>query len=300
MISIIGSGLVGSSIAFLCASNGLDDIVLLNYPKKQALGASLDITNTIPIDSDTTISGTDNYSEISDSKIIVITASTGVYLKDRNEFMGAQIDMIRDITKKIKTHCKLPIILIVSNPVDVLTYFFQKEINFPRSKVIGIASTLDSSRFRYILSKKIGNKISEILNVHVFGEHGDSMVPIFSKVKINEKKILDIIDSKQKEEITSEVRDYWKSLRNLDSRSHFGIAKKTFDVIKSILNNHPIYIPASVLLEGEFGEKDVCMGVPVKITPEGAVIQDMKLDESEQELFKKSAQIIRANIQVSR
>ena len=300
MISIIGSGLVGSSIVFLCASNGLDDIVLLNYPKKQALGTSLDIVNTIPSNSDITISGTDNYSEIKDSKIIVITASRGVYLKDRNEFMDAQVDMIRDIAKKIKTHCKSPLILIVSNPVDVLTYFFQKEINFPRSKAIGIASTLDSSRFRYILSKKIGNKISEISNVHVLGEHGDSMVPIFSKAKINEKKILDIIDSKQKEEIASEVRDYWKSLRNFDSRSHFGIAKKTFDVIKSILNNRPTYIPASVLLEGEFGEKDVCMGVPVKITPKGAVIQDMELDESEQELFKKSAQTIRANIQVSK
>ena len=126
------------------------------------------------------------------------------------------------------------------------------------------------------------------------------MVPIFSKVKINEKKILDIIDSKQKEEITREVRDYWKSLRNLDSRSHFGIAKKAFDVIKSFLNNRPIHIPASILLEGEFGEKDVCMGVPVKITPEGAVIQNMELDELEQELFKKSAQTIRANIQGSR
>ena len=90
----------------------------------------MDIANSIPSNSDITISGTNNYAEIKDSKIIVITASTGVYLKDRNEFMNAQIDMIQDIAKKIKTHCKSPLILIVSNPVDVLTYFFQKKLIF--------------------------------------------------------------------------------------------------------------------------------------------------------------------------
>ena len=298
MISIIGSGLVGSSIAFLCASNALDDIVLLNRPKNQALGGSLDIANAIPKNSDITIRGTDDYSEIHDSKIIVITASTGVYLKNRNEFMSDQVDMIKDIAKNIKAHCKSPLVLIISNPVDVLTYFFQKESNFSRSKVIGIASSLDSSRFQYMLAKKIGSKISHVSDALVLGEHGDTMVPIFSKAKANGGKILDIINSKQKADITRDVRDYWKSLRDLESRSHFGIAKKSFAVIESVLNNRPIYIPASVLLKGEFGEKDVCMGVPVKITSkEGAVIQNIEFDKSEQELLKESAQTIRTHIQ---
>jgi len=204
--------LVGSSIAFLCASNSLDDIVLLNRTKSKAVGEALDISNAIPKNSDITISGTDDYSEISNSKIIVIAASTGVYLKNRNEMIDAQVEMIKEIGKKIKTNCPSPIILIISNPVDVLTYFFQKETNFSRNKVIGIASSLDSSRFRYFLSKKMGVKQSQISDECVLGEHGDSMVPIFSKTKINGKNVLEIIDSGQKGEITRETRDFLEIL----------------------------------------------------------------------------------------
>ena len=297
MISIIGSGLVGSSVAFLCASNSLDDIILLNRPKSKAIGDALDISNTIPSTSDITIRGTDSYSEISKANIIVITASTGVYLKNRYELMGAQVKMIKEIGKKIKTNCTSPTVLIVSNPVDVLTYFFQKETGFSRDKVIGIASSLDSQRFRYLLSKHFGAKNSQISNAWVLGEHGDSMVPIFSKAKIKGKKLNEIIDSKQKETITKEIKNYWKLMRKLKTRSQFGIAKNTFDVIKSIVTNRSMSVPASVLLEGEFGEKDVCMGVPIKISSRGiANIQSLNLDKFEQDLLKKSAQTIRNSI----
>ncbi|NOQ44147.1 MAG: lactate dehydrogenase [Nitrosopumilus sp.] len=297
MISIIGSGLVGSSIAFLCASNSLDDIVLLNRTKSKALGEALDISNAIPKNSDITIRGTDDYSEITNSDIIVITASTGVYLKNRNEMIDEQVKMIKEIGKKIKKYCPSPIILIISNPIDVLTYFFQKETNFCKNNVIGIASSLDSSRFRYLLSKKIGVKQSQISDALVLGEHGDSMVPIFSKVKIKGKNVREIIDSKQKEDISREIRDFWKSLRNLKSRSQFGIAKNTYDVMESIIKNQTISFPASILLEGEFGEKNVCMGVPIKITSEGKIeIQSIDFDESEQKLFKLSAETIRNTI----
>jgi malate dehydrogenase len=297
LISIIGSGLVGSSIAFLCASNSLDDVVLLNRTKSKAIGEALDISNAIPKNSDITIRGTDDYSKISNTNVIVIAASTGDYQNNRYETIDAQVEMIKEIGKKIKTNCQSPIILIVSNPVDVLTYFFQKETNFSKNNVIGIASSLDSSRLRYFLSKKIGVKQSQISNAYVLGEHGDSMVPIFSKTRINGKNVLEIIDSKQKEEITREIRNYWKSLRSFISRSQFGIAKNTFDVIESIIHNRTISIPASVLLEGEYGEKDVCMGVLIKITSKGITeIQEMTLDESELELLKISAQTIRKNI----
>jgi malate dehydrogenase len=298
LISIIGSGLVGSSIAFLCASNSLDDVVLLNRTKSKAIGEALDISNAIPKNSDITVRGTDDYSKISQTDIIVIAASTGVYLKNRYENTDTQVELIKEIGKKIKTYCQSPIVLIVSNPVDVLTYFFQKETNFSKNNVIGIASSLDSSRFRYFLSKKFKVKQSQISNAYVLGEHGDSMVPIFSNTKIDGKNLLEIIDPKQKEDITRKTRDYWRSLRSLKRRSHFGIAKSTFDVLESIIDNRTISTPASVLLEGEFGEKDVCMGVPLKITSKGVTeIQEIVLNESELELFEKSAQTIRDSIQ---
>ena len=298
MIAIIGSGLVGSSIAFLCASNSLTDIVLLNRTRNKAKGEALDISNAIPRNSNITVSGTDDYRQIKDADIIVISASTGIYQKNRNEIIHAQVKMIKSIAKKINRHCTLPVVLVVSNPVDVLTYFFQKEIRYPRKKVIGIASSLDASRFRHIISAETDTRYSQIDNVHVLGEHGDSMVPIFSKVKVNGKKLVELINSEQESKIRRGVRNYWKSLRNFKSRSQFGIAKNVYEILESIVGNRHSNIEASVLLNGEFGEENVCMGVPVKISSKGIEkIKTMRLDSSEVKLLKESARSVRRNIQ---
>lgn len=294
MISIIGSGRVGASIAFLCISNSLDDVLLVNRTKSKAIGEALDISNAIPENSNVSIHGTDDFSKISDSDIVVIAASTGIYLKNRTEMMDAQVRMIKEIANQIKKYCPLAIILVVSNPLDVLTFVFQKETQLSRNKVIGIASSLDSSRFRYLLSEKFKIKQSQITNALVMGEHGDSMVPIFSRVKINEKKALEIINEIERKVISTEIQNYWKSLRLFKSRSQFGIAKNTFDVIRSIIKNDELVTSASIVLNGEYGEKDVSMGIPVKINKNGVKeIIEIKLNESESKLLKISAQTIR-------
>lgn len=294
MISIIGSGRVGASIAFLCISNSLDDVLLVNRTKSKAIGEALDISNAIPENSNVSIHGTDDFSKISDSDIVVIAASTGIYLKNRTEMMDAQVRMIKEIANQIKKYCPLAIILVVSNPLDVLTFVFQKETQLSRNKVIGIASSLDSSRFRYLLSEKFKIKQSQITNALVMGEHGDSMVPIFSRVKINEKNALEIINEIERKVISTEIQNYWKSLRLFKSRSQFGIAKNTFDVIRSIIKNDELVTSASIVLNGEYGEKDVSMGIPVKINKNGVKeIIEIKLNESESKLLKISAQTIR-------
>ena len=294
MISIIGSGRVGASIAFLCISNSLDDILLVNRTKSKAIGEALDISNAIPENSNVSIHGTDDFSKIDGSDIVVITASTGIYLKNRTEMMDAQVKMIKEIANQIKKYCPLAIILVVSNPLDVLTFVFQKETQLSRNKVIGIASSLDLSRFRYLLSEKFKIKQSQITNALVMGEHGDFMVPVFSRVKINEKNALEIINEVEMKVISTEIQNYWKSLRLFKSRSQFGIAKNTFDVIRSIIKNDELVISASIVLNGEYGEKNVSMGIPVKINKNGVKeIIEIKLNESESKLLKISAQTIR-------
>lgn len=294
----MGSGRVGASIAFLCVSNALDDVLLLDRTKDKAIGESLDIANTIPSTSKFYIHGTDDYSKLSGSDIVVIATSTGVYIKDRMENMSSQVIMIKEIAGKIKQYCPSAIVLLISNPLDILTYFFQRESGLSRFKVIGVASSLDSSRFRYCISEKLSIPQSSISDAIVLGEHGDSMVPVFSGVYVSGKALLSMIDGDEKDSMTSSVRNYWKKLRSYKSRSHFGIAKNAYDVINAIINSKELAIPASVVLEGEYGENDVAMGVPIKITSKGIMeIKDTKLDESEQELFKISAQSIRNNIQ---
>jgi malate dehydrogenase len=293
LISIIGSGKVGSAIAFLCISNSLDDVLLVNRTKNKAIGKALDISNAIPENSNISIHGTDDFSKISGSDIVVVTASTGIYLKSRTEMMEEQVKMIKEIANQIKKYCPFAIVLIVSNPLDVLTFVFQKETQLSRNKVIGIASSLDSSRFRYLLSEKFKIKQSQITDALVLGEHGDSMVPVFSQVKINGKNILEIIEEAEKQTISTEIQNFWKSLRIFGSRSQFGIAKNTFDVIRSIIKNEELTIPASIVLNGEYGEKDIAMGIPVKINKDGVKeILETKLNKSESSLLKISAQTI--------
>ncbi len=296
MISIVGSGRVGASVAFLCVSNGLDNVLLVNRDKKKAIGEALDIASAIPADSKFSIHGTDDFSQLSGSDIVVITASVGVYMKDRTENMELQTKMIKEIAQKIKQYCPSTIVLIVSNPLDVLTYFFQKESNLHRFKVIGIASNLDTSRFRYFISETLSVPQSSISNALVLGEHGDSMVPIFSGVKVGGNPLFSMIDSR--DAMTENVRNYWKKLRNFKSRSQFGIAKNTFDVIESILHKKELFIPASVVLNGEYGANDVAMGVPVKIDQNGiSEIRKVTLDDTELSSLKKSSEKIYNDIQ---
>ncbi len=293
MISIIGSGRVGSAIAFLAAATSLDDIHLVNRHKDKALGQALDISNAIPSESPFSVIGTD-FSEIKNSEVVVISASTAIYMEGRMEMLPDQVSMIRDIAKKIKKFTPDSKILVVSNPVDILTYIFQKETEMSRQCVMGVASSLDSSRFRYLVSKELKVKSSQITNALVLGEHGDSMVPIFSVTKCNNKPVLELLSDSQVDKITKDLRDYWKVLRKFKGPSIFGIAKNTVDVIRAIIKNEELSIPASVMLDGEYGFSDVCLGVPVQIGKEGMIkIQEISLNKYEKDSLIKSAEAIR-------
>jgi len=299
LISIIGSGQVGASIAFLCMSHVLDDVLLVNRNENKAIGKSLDISNAIPSDSKFSIQGTSDYAKIVGSNIIIITASTGMYMKNRYENTISQVTAIRDIARKIKQYCPDAIILLISNPLDVLTYVFQKETLFSRFKVIGIASSLDSSRFRYLISEKFSIPQSLISNTLVLGEHGDSMVPIFSGASVDGNQLSSMLDINEKITMTNNIRNYWRTLRAYNIRSQFGIAKQTYDVVESILNLKEIAVPASIVLEGEYGENNVAMGVPVKINKNGVSgIQTLDLDESEFLLLRESSQKIKDQLRV--
>lgn len=300
MISIIGSGRVGSAIAFIAASNSLDDIVLLNRTKEKAIGESLDIANSIPENSSISISGTDDYSDIQNSDIFVITASAGTYSNSRTELVSDQINMVKEIFQKLKNISSNAKILMVSNPVDILTYVFQKEGNFQNQNVIGVASSLDSSRFQLLLSKELSSNTNEIQDALVLGEHGDSMVPIFSRAKKLDTPVLDILNESQIENISGNLRFYWKTLREYKSRSVFGISKHVFDILESITKNKKISIPASVLLNGQYGISDICLGVPTKISKNGLEeIIEIELSTLELEKLQNSAETIKKYVKDS-
>jgi malate dehydrogenase len=297
LISIIGSGKVGSAVAFLCGSSGLGDIILVNRSEKKAIGEALDVSNAIPNSSEISINGTADYSKIKDSDVIVITASAGTHMQSRTEIMLDQAILIRKITKEIAEYAPDSKILMVTNPVDVLTYLIQKQGKFVSKNVLGVAASLDSSRFKYLLSKEFGTNQSKITDALVMGEHDDSMVPIFSCTKFDGKPISNLLNTEQKSKITSEVRNYWKYLREYKGHSVFGIAKNTYDLIKCIIKNETTNVPASVLLDGQYDLSDVCIGVPLTVNKNGITqIHQIKITEDEKKSLHKSANIVKNNI----
>ena len=258
----------------------------------------MDISNCIPTNSSISIEGTD-FSGIKNSDVIIISASTGTYKASRVELLSDQVSMIKDITKQIKQYASNSTVLVISNPVDVLTYYFLKESGFPREKVLGVASSLDSSRFRYLIARELNTKQSKVQDALVLGEHGDSMVPIFSLAKFNDKPIMEIFSEEQAHKIKGDLIFYWKILREYKGPSIFGIAKNTFDIIKAIVKNEEISVPVSVMLNGEYGISDVSLGIPTKITKEKLTIQELTLQKSELDSLHKSSEIIKEYIKSS-
>jgi len=293
MISIIGAGKVGSAIGFLSASTSLDDIVLVNRNKNKAMGEALDIVNVVPKNSTISVTGTDDYENIAGSQVVVITVNAGKIVTDRSDLIQYNIPIIKDISKKIERYASNAKVIVITNPVDVITYCILQESGLSVKNVIGMGSSLDSDRFRYAISKTLHTNQSGIESI-VLGEHGNSMVPIFSTAKLDGKAIH--FDKNQMTDITNEVRNYWRPLTELKGASVFGAAKHSYDIIKAIMKNESLEVPSSVMLHGEYGISDVCMGVPLVINKNGASIKEIDLDDSEHDMLVKSSNVIKNNI----
>jgi len=228
--------------------------------------------------------------------VIVIAASKGKITTARTDLLAANVPLAKEIAQKIKKYNDDAKIVIVTNPLDVITYVMLKETGFPRENVIGMGSSLDSSRFRYLLAKSLDVNMTKVEGI-VMGEHGDSMVPIFSTAKCDEKPVLNMLEQSETARITEELRNYWKLLKTFKEASVFGAAKNVFDIIRAIVHDEKLKIPASVLLEGEYGLSDVCLGIPMTIGKTGITkINKLDLDWSELKSLNDSAEIIRSNI----
>jgi len=257
-------------------------------------GKALDLTNAIPANSDFVITGTNDFSMIKKSDIIIISASMIQTVSSRLDSLQKHSQMIKDIAKKIQQYSPESKVLIISNPVDVLTFMFQKYSKINRHNLLGIAGNLDSERFRYLLSQEISKKPSAISNSYVLGEHGDSMVPIFSLAKIDGKPVMQLLNKPAQSKITKRLRDYWKSIRDLGWTSTYGIARNSFDIIEAMTTKKEINTVASINLHGEYGLSNVAMGVPIKIRKDNHVqVSEIDLNSSERLSLTRSAVMIK-------
>ena len=290
MISIIGAGRVGSAVAFLVGQSGLDDLVIINRSKNKALGEAMDVSNALPEKSLISVMGTDDYSKMKNSDVVIITVSGGVIKEDRAELLPFNVPIVSEICKNLTKYADEAKVIVVTNPIDVMAYQILQQTKFPRERVIGMGSSLDSSRFRYLLAKELGVKQGQIDGL-VIGEHGSTMVPLFSNAKSQGQKIS--LSEKKTSEITYELKNYWKYLVAYKEASVFGAAKNTFDIAKSIVEERDFLASASVYLDGEYGFSGFSMGVPIIFGKNGVKeILQLDLDEKESKLLKLSTEKI--------
>ncbi len=293
MISIIGSGRLGSEAAFLLAQKGLSDIKLIDIAKGLPQGHALDIMHSARSFS-VEVSGSNDFQDIKGSEIVINTA--GFPRKpgmDRTGLINKNRDITESVAKKIKTLAPESIVIQVSNPIDILTYIMKKTTGFERDRVMGMGGLLDSQRLAFYLSRELRAKPQEI-DALVIGEHGESMVPVFSNSLFQEKPVSGILSQEQMKDIANKTRSSGAEVIALKGATVFAPSIAIARMAEAIVKDRKETIPLSAYLEGEYGIEGICTGVPVVLGKSGIEkILELDLSEDEEKAFRESAEKIR-------
>jgi malate dehydrogenase len=301
-ITLIGAGQIGGTLAHLAALKKIGDVILFDVAKGLATGKALDIAQSAPIENfDIKISGTDNYNDTKNSDVIIITA--GVPRKPgmtRDDLLGINLKIIKEVAEGIKKTSPEAFVICITNPLDVIVMALQKYTGFSKNKVVGMAGILDSSRFKYFLSLELKVHPYKIKSF-VLGGHGDTMVSMVNHTKVDGKNLSDLIKSgnisqSKVEEIVERTKNGGAEIvKHLQKGSAFyAPASSGIEMAESYLKDQKKELPCAAYLQGEYGVKDLYVGVPVIIGKEGVekVVQ-INLDEKEKKLFQNSIKAVK-------
>ncbi len=302
-ISLIGAGQIGGTLAHLIGIKELvKEIVLFDVASGIAKGKALDIAQSSSVDGfNVKLSGTDNYEDIKNSDVIIITA--GVPRKpgmSRDDLLGINLKIIKQVAQGIKKNSPDAFVICITNPLDVMVMALQKYSGLPANKVVGMAGILDSSRFKLFLSLELNVPVKDI-EAMVMGGHGDTMVPLPRFTKVSGKPLLDLvkegkISEERLESINQRTRDGGAEIvKFLEKGSAFyAPAASGVQMAEAYLNNSKQILPCAVFLNGEYGFKDVYAGVPVVIGKNGVEkIEEIELDEKERKEFNHSVESVK-------
>jgi len=299
-VSIIGAGNVGATTAQRLAELDIADVVMLDVVEGLAQGKSLDIAQAAPIMGyNVDIAGTNDYRDIDDSDIVIITA--GIARKpgmDRDDLLATNIKIIREVCGHIQEHTPDAIIMTVTNPLDVITYAAVMCSQQERGRVFGMSGLLDSSRFATFVAKEIGCDVKDV-SAMVLGGHGDSMVPLPQYTTVSGIPLPQLMDKDIIEKLVQRtVNAGAEIVGHLKTGSAFYAPSAAVAVMtEAILKDTKRIVPASVHLDGEYGLKDICLGVPAKIGKRGAEeVIELELTCEQEQALKRSAENVRNSI----
>ncbi|KTR61578.1 malate dehydrogenase [Exiguobacterium indicum] len=299
-IAVIGSGFTGATIALYLAQRELGDVVLVDRPEQEnpTKGKALDMQEAAPIlGFDVSVKGTSNYADINGADIVVITA--GIARKpgmSREDLVSTNAAVMTAVTKEIVAHAPESIIIVLTNPVDAMTYTVYQASGFPKERVIGQSGVLDTARFRTFLAEELNVSVKDVSGF-VLGGHGDDMVPLLRYSQAGGIPIEKLVSKERLDAIVDRTRKGGGEIVQLlgNGSAYYAPAAAIAEMVEAILKDQRRILPAIAYLEGEYGYDDMYFGVPVILGGNGVEhVYELELTTEEQEALNRSASTVRA------
>ena len=296
-VSIIGAGNVGASAAERIALRGLADVVMVDIVEGLPQGKALDLNEAGPVDGyDVRIAGSNGYEETRGSDVVVITS--GLPRKpgmSRDDLLQKNFEIVKSVTEQVARHSPEAVLIVVSNPLDAMAYTALKVSRFPRERVIGMAGVLDSARMRFFIAAELGISVE---NTHAFvlGGHGDTMVPLPRYSTVSGVPITELLSPERIEAIVQRTRDGGIEVVNLlkSGSAYYAPASSIVQMVDAILRDRHRILPCAVFLQGEYGYRDLFLGVPARLGARGVEkVVEITLQPAEKAALDRSAAAVR-------
>jgi malate dehydrogenase len=302
-IGIIGAGNIGGELARLCANKELGDVVMLDIPAKEnfAKGKALDLEqNSSVLGYDASITGTGNWADMAGADVLIVTA--GIPRKpgqSRDDLVAINLPIIRDVADNAKKHCPTAFVVVISNPLDAMVYEFQRRAGWDPNMVAGMAGVLDSARFQLFVAREAGVSIKDV-RAMVLGGHGDDMVPILSHSTVNGVPVTHLIAKDKLEAIVKRTRGGGGEIVNLMGTSaYYAPASSATAMAEAYLHDQKRVLPCACWLTGQYGHKDLYVGVPAVIGGKGVEkIIEVPLSDEEKAMLEKSVKSVQGIVDV--
>lgn len=301
-ISVIGAGFVGATLAQRIFESGLADVVLVDVLKGVAAGKAMDLLDAAPVTgTERSIIGTDDYAKTEGSEIVVVTA--GLARKPgmtREDLVARNAAIIKDVSSNIRKYSPSSILIIVTNPLDTMTYLAYKNTGFHKTKVFGMAGVLDSSRLITLIADELKVPRASV-STHVLGSHGDTMVPLISHTLVSGKPLADIMANEAIGRIIKRTRERGAEIVSLlgTGSAFYSPSASVMKMLRAIIEDTGEIQVVSAYLEGEYGLKDICIGVPCALGRSGIKkVVEVVMSRDERSEFDKSAVAIKSSIQM--
>jgi malate dehydrogenase len=308
-IALIGAGQIGGTLALLIGLKELGDVVMFDIVDGVPQGKSLDIAEAAPVEGfDAKVVGSNDYAAIAGADVVIVTA--GVPRKpgmSRDDLIGINAKVVKTVGEAIKTHCPNAFVITITNPLDVMVWVMREASGLPAERVVGMAGVLDSARFRYFLAEEFGVSVEDV-TAFVLGGHGDSMVPLVRYSTVAGIPLPDLVKmgwttEEKLQKIVQRTRDGGGEIVNLlkTGSAFYAPASSAIAMAESYLKDKKRVVPCAAYLTGQYGVKDLYVGVPVVIGAKGVErIVEIQMNPAEKAEFDKSVGAVRALLEATR